>query len=90
MTGWQQYSVTATAPANTAYMNPRWVATGASITAGASIYIDEPLLEQDTVVNDWAAGSGIRPVEIVGLPENVPFAARFRTGLTMTLRELSV
>lgn len=89
MTGWQRYSVVATAPAGAAYMRPTWVATGSTITAGGSIYLDEIVLEQDSVVNDWAPGTGIRPVEIVDLSETVPFAARFRTGADMVLRELA-
>jgi hypothetical protein len=87
---WQRITATGTAPANTAYVEPRYVATGSSITTGASLYIDEPLLEQDSVVNDWAPGTGVRPVEIVGLPETVPFDVRMRTGLSLELRELAV
>jgi hypothetical protein len=89
MTGWTRLSVVGVAPVGAVYLQPIFVATGSTITTGASIYIDETLLEQDTVVNDWAPGTGVRPVEILGLPEVVPFAARFRKGLTMTLRELS-
>jgi hypothetical protein len=86
---WQRLSVTGTAPSNAAYVEPRWVAVGSSLVLNGIIYIDEPILEQDTVVNDWAPSSGIRPVEIVGLGEGVPFEARFRTGVSLTLRELA-
>ncbi|MET0416845.1 MAG: hypothetical protein ABW022_12580 [Actinoplanes sp.] len=86
---WQRLSVIATAPAGTAYVNPTWEVTGSSVTTNASLYIDEPLLEQDSVVNDWAPGTGIKPVEIVSLGEVAPFAARFRTGTAMALRELA-
>jgi hypothetical protein len=89
VTGWQRLSVTATSPSNAVYVRPVWIGVGATITTGASIYIDEPLLEQDNVVNDWAPATGIRPVEIVALPDTVPFAGRFRTGATMSLRELA-
>ncbi len=86
---WQRVSVTSTAPVNAAYVRPVWVATGASITLNASLYIDEPILEQDTVVNDWAPGTGIRPVEIVSLTEPVTFATRFRESIQMVLREVA-
>jgi hypothetical protein len=89
VTTWQRLSVLGVAPSNAAYVQPIFAALGSSITNGASIYIDEPLLEQDTVVNDWAPGTGLRPVEILGLPEIVPFASRFRKGLALTLRELA-
>lgn len=86
--GFVQLSVTGTAPSNTAYIKPILVATGSTITVGGSIYADEFLLEQDSVVNTWAPGTGLRPVEILGLPETTPFDARWRTGLALTLREL--
>jgi hypothetical protein len=86
---WQRLSVTATAPANTAYVKSSWIATGSSITTGASLYIDEPLLEQDSVLNDWAPGTGLRPVEIVDLTESVPFSVRMRQNVQLQLRELA-
>jgi hypothetical protein len=89
MTTWTRLSVVAAAPSNAAYVQPIFVTTGSTVTTGASIYIDELILEQDTVVNDWVPGTGARPVEILGIPEIVPFAARMRQGLTMTVRELA-
>jgi hypothetical protein len=86
---WQRLSATAVAPVGAAYVVPRWAATGSSITVNGSLYIDEPLLEQDSVLNDWAPGTGLKPVEIVSLPETAPFSARFRTGTIMSLRELA-
>lgn len=91
ITGWQQLSVTKTAaPAGAVYVKPIAVVTGSTVAAGGSLYLDELLLEQDTVVNTWAPGTGSpRPVEILSLPDTVPFNARFRKGVTMTLRELA-
>ena len=89
VTGWTKLSVIATAPSNAVYVEPRWRLDGTTMAVGGSVYIDEPLLEQDSVVNAWAAGTGIRPVEIVGLGETVPFDTRWRTGAVMTLRELA-
>lgn len=86
---WVQRSVIGTAPAGAFYVSPRWALTGSTMVTGGALYIDEPMLEQDSVVNDWAPGTGLRPVEIVSLSETVPFEARFRTSVQMGLRELT-
>jgi len=88
ITAWQRLSAGGVAPPTAAYVRPTVVLDGSTIAAGGSFYVDELLLEQDTVVNDWAPGTGLRPVEILSLPDTVPFNARFRKGVTMTLREL--
>jgi hypothetical protein len=88
LAAWQRLTVTGNAPANAAYVEPRVITVGSSITTGASLYLDSPLLEQDSVVNDWAPGTGLRPVQILNLPEAVPFETRMRTGLALTLREI--
>jgi hypothetical protein len=80
--------VTATAPAGTAYVRPIIVADGTTITTGASLYLDEMLLEQDSAFNSWAPGSGTRPVEILSLTDVIPFDTRFRRAVNMTLQEL--
>ena len=89
ITTWTQLSVLATAPANAAYVVPRWRVDGTTVAVGGALFIDEAMLEQDTVVNTWAVGTGIRPVEMVALGESVPFEARFRTNVKMSLRELA-
>lgn len=86
---WVRLSVTANAPANAAYAVPRWVSDKTTITQNGSFYIDEPLFEQDSVVNNWAPGTGVRPVQMIGLTETVPFEARFRTGIQLGLREMT-
>jgi hypothetical protein len=89
VTTWTQISVLATAPANAVYVVPRWRVDGTTVAVGGAIFIDEPMLEQDTVVNTWAVGSGIRPVEMIALGESVPFETRFRSNVKMSLRELA-
>jgi hypothetical protein len=89
ITGWTQLVASGLAPAGAVYMRPYWVLLGATMAVGGAVFFDEILLEQDTAVNTWAAGSGIRPVEIVELGETVPFDARFRTDVQMVLRELA-
>lgn len=86
---WVRRSVIGTAPAGAVYADPVWSMDGTTMVSGGALYIDEPMLEQDSVVNDWAPGTGIRPVEITSLPETVPFEARFRTNVQMGFRELS-
>lgn len=88
-TAWTRHSTVGVAPVGAVYARAIFVVTGASVTVGGSLYIDEPLLEQDTVVNDWAPGTGLRPVEILSLADSVPFAGRFRQGVTMVVRELA-
>lgn len=88
--GWTRLSVVATAPAGAVYVEPRWRLDGTTMATGGSLFIDEPILEQDSVVNPWAVGTGIRPVEIVGLTEVVPWDTRFRSNtIALTLRELA-
>lgn len=89
VTTWQRLSVIAAAPAGAAYVQPVIEMTGSTMTTLGSVYLDEPLLEQDTVVNAWAAGSGARPVEILNITDRVPFETRMRTTLTMNLREVA-
>jgi hypothetical protein len=86
LTTWKRYSVTGTAPAGAAYCVPTLV--GSSFVIAGSLYIDEPLLEQDTVVNNWAPGTGLRPVEITNLTDQVPFNARWRASIELGLREV--
>jgi hypothetical protein len=88
-TGWQQYSCGGVAPAGTAYLRPTWVLTGSTMLVNGSVYLDELMVEQDSVINAWAPGTGIRPVEILGLNDSSPFNARFRVNPVMTLRELA-
>lgn len=86
---WTRVSVTATAPAGTAYIRTRWFADGTTIAVGGSIYIDEPMLEYGSVLNDWAPSTGVRPVQIVGLTDSVPFSAYMRDEIQLQLREMT-
>lgn len=88
-TAWTRHSVVGVAPAGTAYVQPVWVVTGSTVAAGGSLYIDEPLLEQDSVVNNWASGTGLKASEILGLSEGVPFNAMFRKNIELELQELA-
>lgn len=87
--GWVQHSVSGVAPAGAVYVRPVFLVTGATVTVNGSVYIDEPMLEQDTVLNTWAPGTGLRPVELLGLTDAVPFNARFRKAISLVLRELA-
>lgn len=89
VTTWTRKSAIGVAPVGAVYAQPIVFVTGSTVTTGASLYFDEALFEQDTVVNDWAPGTGVRPVEILSLGESAPFSSRFRTKTTMVLRELA-
>lgn len=86
---WTNVQLTGFASSNAGYLLPSIKATGSSIITGASLYIDEPIVEQDFTVNPWAPGAGMRPVEMLGLTEKIPFDGRIRQGITLTLRELA-
>jgi hypothetical protein len=87
--GWLRFTATGAAPANAVYARPVVICTTATITTGASLYVDEPLFEQDSVANAWAPGTGVRAVEILSMPETAPFDARMRRDLALSLRELA-
>ncbi|MET0418704.1 MAG: hypothetical protein ABW022_22035 [Actinoplanes sp.] len=87
--GWGQLTAIGVAPAGAAYAVLAVILDGSSISNGDSLYLDEFLFEQDTVVNDWAPGTGVRAVQMLGFTDFIPFAARFRTKAVMTLRELA-
>ena len=89
ITGWNRQYVSGVAPAGSVYAKPIWVVTGSSVLAGGSLYIDEILMEQDSVLNNWAPGTGLRPVAITSLTDTAPFDGRFRRGVVMTLQELA-
>jgi len=88
ITTWTQLSATGTPPVNAVYCQPAVVLTGSTITTGGSLYMDSMQLEQDSIVNPWAPGTGMRAVEILSLTDTVPFDAKWRAPITMVLREL--
>lgn len=88
-TAWQRHTVVGVAPPTAAYVRPHWIVTGSTVSAGGSLYIDESLLEQDTVVNDWSPGTGLRAVEMLDLTDSPVFNARFRADISAVLRELA-
>jgi hypothetical protein len=87
--GWGKITALGVAPAGAAYAGLSVVLDGSSIANGDSLYLDEFLFEQDTVMNDWAPGTGVRPVQIMGFTDYIPFASRFRTKAVLNLRELA-
>lgn len=88
-TAWTRHSIVGVAPAGAAFVSPVVTITGSTVAAGGSLYLDEFLLENDTVLNPWAPGTGIKAVEILGLTDLVPFNASFRQNCTMVVRELA-
>ncbi len=89
---WTRISVTGNAPAwstGAQFLQPRVFGVTSTFTAGVSLYMDEPVLEQDSVVNDWAPGTGVMPMSMLDWGENVPWVdARFRISPHLTIREV--
>lgn len=85
---WTRLVCTATPPLGAAYAVPRLVAVGSTINLGSSIYVDEPQFEMGSSANIWVPGTGVYPVETVEFSENIPFAAAWRDGPTLILREV--
>lgn len=88
VTTWTRLSATGTPPSNAVYAQPAVLITGSSVTTGASLFVDSMLFEQDSIVNPWVSGSGMRAVDILSLTDTVAFDAKFRAPITMVLREL--
>jgi hypothetical protein len=88
ITAWTRMIATGTAPAGTYYAVPKIVGWDFSITVGSSIYVDEMQLEMSNVVTDWVPGTGVMPVETLGLTEDIPFAASWRINPVLTVREV--
>lgn len=89
LTTFTQLSVIAVAPAGTFYAQPIVNVDGTTVTTGGSLYLDELVFEQDTVVNTWAPGTGVRAVEMLSLTDAVTFEARMRTPCDLVLQELA-
>lgn len=90
VTGWTRLICTSTAPVGSAFGSPRNVAVGSSITTGGSLFIDEPQFEDGSAATDWLPGTGSYPVETLGVGGEAPWAAVWRTGVTMVVREVDL
>lgn len=89
VTAWQRLTAIGTAPSNAAYALLKAVAWGSTITTGASIYLDEMQFEMNSAATDWRPGNGVYPVEILSLADAVPWAATWRSGPQLMLREVA-
>jgi len=88
VTTWTHLSVTGTAPVGAAFGLPAVDMTSSTVTSGGSLYLDEFMYEQDSVVQTWAPGTGVLPVSILGLNEGTSFDALFRVQPSLILREV--
>lgn len=84
---WKPYLASAVAPALAAYVLPSVTVDGTTTAAGGSLYLDAFQLEQDSVQNDWAPGTGLNPVSILSLNEGMPADALMRISPSLVLRE---
>lgn len=83
----QTASVTASPPANAAYVLCQVDVTGQ--TAGSILYLDKFQLEAASAVTTWRPGTGVMPVSVVSLVERWPWEApTFRGGPVLILQEV--
>lgn len=87
---WTAVSVAAIAPAGAAYCNASVVASGATVTAGAIVYLDELQLVEGTAPDAvWTPGTGVLPVDVVSLSEKPPWGwTQYRAGPVLVLQEV--
>lgn len=86
---WTQLQVTASPPADAAYVNAAVSASGASVSAGSVVYLDELQLEEGTTASEWRPGTGVLPVSVLSLAESWPWGwPDYRDGPTLVLQEV--
>jgi hypothetical protein len=89
---WTQVWVTASPPASGAYCNGSVAVSGASVTAGAKVYLDQFALNEGTAVDaTWYPGTGVFPVQPLSLTEQQQWLfPAYRVGPVLTLAEVGV
>jgi hypothetical protein len=79
-------TATATAPAGAAYLVPQ-VRNAATLTAAATLYIDQPLLVQGSVLPSWQMGLGVPYVGPFDIEDRYPWID-WHGPVDITLQEL--
>jgi hypothetical protein len=64
-------------------------ADSVALFPSTGFYIDKLQFEYGSVVHDWAPGTGVRPVQITGMGEDIPFDVWFRNGPSVVIQEVS-
>lgn len=83
------YTVTATAPANTAFALCRVSATGSTVSNGTILYLDELQFEEGAAATAWTPGTGILPLEVISLDDGMQHRwFDFRDGPVFVVREV--
>lgn len=87
---WVAVSVTATPPANSAYLNCSVVGSAATINAGEAVNFDQFMLnEGSTADTTWAPGTGVVPVVFMAMADQQPFLdPAYRVAPVATLQEV--
>jgi hypothetical protein len=88
-TDWKRPFVTATPPVGGVWALCTVAGVVGTITAGESVNFSSFMFHEGTSPETWAAGTGIYPVQVMGLPEKYGFAEPMMlVGPTMTLQEV--
>jgi hypothetical protein len=87
---WTQVSIADSPAVGAAYVNCSVAASGASVTAGEAVYLDEFMLNEGTAPDSaWTAGTGVVPVQVVSLGDTQPwFYPDFRSAPGLVLQEV--
>jgi hypothetical protein len=73
-TAWTPVFVTASPPAGSVWVQPGVAPTVATITSGEALYLSALQLAEGSAPGIWQPGTGVWPVQLVGLPERYGFA----------------
>lgn len=86
---WAQMYVAATTPATAAYVQCSIAASGGTISAASVLYLDQFQLEEGSAPTTWRPGTGVVPVQVLGLEDEWTWAGTdFRKGPTLLLQEV--
>jgi hypothetical protein len=90
--GWTQVWVTASPPASGAYVNGSLAVSGATVSVGAKLYLDQFQLNEGTTVDTaWSPGTGVFPVQVMSLSDAQQWMfPDYRVGPVLTLAEVGV
>lgn len=90
--GWTQILVAGTPTAGAAFVNCSVAASGASVTAGEFVNLDQFMLNEGAAPDAaWSPGTGVCPVQVVSLPDQQPwYYPDYRSGATLILQEVGL
>jgi hypothetical protein len=87
---WTSLSVTGTPTAGSAFLNCSVAISGASVSAGAVLYLSDLMLNEGSAADAlWSPGTGVLPVVVMSLGDHQPgYYTNFRDAAGLTLQEV--